>query len=501
LSGTVTASNNANFVTDPDNGLYSNNIDTIGPSPEGVYTTDQINDPTQYQFVEFVSNGGFIAEFQVEQYWGATLGSDGTLNVQGTDGADKISVDVDQDNSMVLATVNGTIYAFPFNAVKQIVVNTEGGDDNVQLTYNVDDTTADPPTTITGGDGNDTLDASLGGNSSAPAADQPSVFITAGSGNDSFNASGNGAVTMAAGNGTDQLGIFGNLAFTMTGGAGDDTFQINSPAATGTITAGTGSSTAQFVYQSQNPVTIGVSAPADPVNLVNIQNIDFTNNFQAPSMLVDASNSTNNFSLGIDGSCDVVPTINGGSGVDTITIDDQGDATVNAGAGNANVNLNGNEGTVSVSATTGSPQISLQDDLGANISFGSGGGSVSGSADSASVTATTGAITVNLTAINASIVGSSADDNIAATSNNLYINAEGGDDTIRMNGPVLQPIADGDPGPFVGGTILGGDGNDTIYAADNEPETIDGGAGDDTAYVDQNLDTVTNVENINYGNP
>ncbi len=78
------------------------------------------------------------------------------------------------------------------------------------------------------------------------------------------------------------------------------------------------------------------------------------------------------------------------------------------------------------------------------------------------------------------IIGGSGEDSLTGDSNDNIIWGGAGDDTITGN--------DGND------TLYGGDDNDTLYAQDDTSDTIDGGNGDDMASVDEETDSVTNVE-------
>jgi hypothetical protein len=146
----------------------------------------------------------------------STLGADGTLTVEGTDGPDSISFWAAGGYLGVIGvpthTPAGSSAWVPVKQVQRIVVNALGGDDRVTL----DQTRygSDPirlPATIFGGAGNDYL-----------VGDQGNDLIDGGAGNDTLV--GRGAQdTLVGGDGNDCL-FAGSGSGTLDGGAGVNFF-------------------------------------------------------------------------------------------------------------------------------------------------------------------------------------------------------------------------------------------------------------------------------------
>jgi hypothetical protein len=146
----------------------------------------------------------------------STLGADGTLTVEGTDGPDNIAFWAARGYLGVVGvtthTPTGPAAWVPVAQVQRIVVNGDGGDDRVTL----DQTRygSDPirlPATITGGSGNDYL-----------VGDQGNDLIVGGDGNDTLV--GRGAHdTLVGGAGNDLL-FAGGGSGVLDGGAGVNFF-------------------------------------------------------------------------------------------------------------------------------------------------------------------------------------------------------------------------------------------------------------------------------------
>ncbi len=97
------------------------------------------------------------------------------------------------------------------------------------------------------------------------------------------------------------------------------------------------------------------------------------------------------------------------------------------------------------------------------------------------------------------ITGSDAADTLDGGAGNDQISGGFGDDTIT-GGPGRDDLGgDRTAACFYGpiyGTCTIGSGNDTIYAQDGEPDTVDCGPGTDVAFVDA-VDTTTGCETLN----
>ncbi len=134
----------------------------------------------------------FIEQLEARQLLAVTF-ADGVLTVNGGNNADNIRVNA-AGNSVVVHLNRGS-KTFTRSAVKQLIINGNGGNDKINVTGAFDNSTID------GGAGNDTIKGGGGGD-----------LITGGAGNDVINGRG----------GDDQIyGDAGNDK--LSGGAGNDT--------------------------------------------------------------------------------------------------------------------------------------------------------------------------------------------------------------------------------------------------------------------------------------
>jgi Ca2+-binding RTX toxin-like protein len=161
----------------------------------------------------------------------ATL-QNGVLTVGGTNAGDKIALRLQAGNVQVDFGDDGTSdFSFSAANVDAIDVNAGNGNDTVR----VDETTGTftIPTTIDGGNGNDTLTGGSGDDT-----------LIGGNGDDILNG-GSGTDTLQGGNGNDTInGNRGNDA--EFGGNGDDTFLWNPGEGSDTIEGQNGNDTLLF---------------------------------------------------------------------------------------------------------------------------------------------------------------------------------------------------------------------------------------------------------------
>jgi Ca2+-binding RTX toxin-like protein len=217
-------------------GLTGSTGDSISPNLRfGIFTGDPSLAGTSYTGANNFSalpnindpNGNvhyrpsaFIANASALNLGFAGISAIGLLIVNGTGGADKISLSA--HGGSITATRNGITYAFDQSIVHRINLNGLGGDDSIAVKSGI------MGTHIDGGGSNDTLDGGTGNDS-----------ITGGGGNDVIRGNagddslvGNsGDDTILGGAGHDHLiGMDGNDAFddkdsaidTVDGGSGID---------------------------------------------------------------------------------------------------------------------------------------------------------------------------------------------------------------------------------------------------------------------------------------
>jgi uncharacterized delta-60 repeat protein len=148
---------------------------------------------------------------------GTSLGSDGTLTINGTTAADTITVD-DGTNALqtgdyysapgapqITVDVNGVVGLFDPKKVQSIHIEGAAGDDQINLSYS-----ENLPATVNGGKGNDSISSSI----SAPSA------LSGGDGSDTIS-SGSGIDAVFGNDGNDYLDA-GAGDDCLDGGAGND---------------------------------------------------------------------------------------------------------------------------------------------------------------------------------------------------------------------------------------------------------------------------------------
>jgi GH35 family endo-1,4-beta-xylanase/Ca2+-binding RTX toxin-like protein len=168
---------------------------------------------------ELTEDGELVVTLQVDD---SMVLDDGVLTITCTDQHDSVTARRAGDQFKVEAVLDGTAsdQFFDFDAVESVVVNCLGGDDNIRMVSSVTQ-----PTTLLGGDGNDTLSGAKG--------------------DDSIDG-GLGADSLIGGSGNDQL-VGGAGDDTLRGGDGDDTIiamqgdnQVNADKGDDTVTTGDG---------------------------------------------------------------------------------------------------------------------------------------------------------------------------------------------------------------------------------------------------------------------
>jgi hypothetical protein len=148
----------------------------------------------------------------------ASLGTNGTLTIEGTDGPDTIALWQTQGrlvvNGVSIQTPTGLARFVSTTQVQAIVINTHGGNDTVEL--NTDRYGFEPirqPATINGGNGNDYIASGWG-----------PTLIHAGDGNNTL-VGGAGSDTLQGGAGNDVL-YGGSGGGVLSGGGGVNFFDL-----------------------------------------------------------------------------------------------------------------------------------------------------------------------------------------------------------------------------------------------------------------------------------
>src|SRR5438105_2124840 len=152
----------------------------------------------------------FVQTLESRRLFAITL-SGGTLTITGGAGVDVVQVDT--GGSFVIATLGKTTKKFAIGSVSRISVNTLAGNDFVSLGR------VTVPSTVLGGDGNDTLSGGEGADSID--GQNGNDYIDGRGGNDTLKGSANND-TINGGAGNDQLyGLADND--TLNGGTGNNT--------------------------------------------------------------------------------------------------------------------------------------------------------------------------------------------------------------------------------------------------------------------------------------
>ena len=293
---------------------------------------------------------------------------------------------------------------------------------------------------LLGGDGNDTLIASLGDD-----------FLTGGSGNDSMVGSlgddtmfgGSGIDTMEGGEGDDQLdGQQGDDR--ADGGSGNDTFIWDgSTDNTDTIVSTTGFNTVDV--RGGNAVDNFVISQQDDLMVIGEGSESITLNPTISNVIINGGGADDNITItSLDDVIPTVLTVNGDNGDDTIS-------ALNAELGNVRMMLNGGAGDDVITGSLGAD----------TINGGDGADNLSGSAGNDTITGGAGMDTIS---------------------------GGGGDDSLR--GSLDSDTLDGDNGNDI---LFGDEGNDRLEGS-NDDDTIFGGLGNDKLIGNSGNDSMVGEE-------
>jgi Ca2+-binding RTX toxin-like protein len=389
-----------------------------------------------------------------------------TLQVSGTDGADQVALRLRATDPTVLevdAGNDGTAdFLFPRSAVTSIVVDLAGGSDLARIDQSGGVFTDTTPTTLNGGDGNDTL---VGGSGSEK--------LIGGGGADFVDGNfGADIVSLGLGNDTFQWDP-GDGSDVVNGGAGIDQVLFNGANANETIDLSATGGRLRFARDiasinldigTVEQINLAVRGGADKVTVHDLTGTGVT------GVNVDLANSDP--SVG-DGAVDQVIT-EGTPAVDTVAV------TGAYGVGSVSglpvpVTVSHAEPTIdilSINTLSDNDHVTADPAVGgairAQIDTGDG-------VDSVVTNGSAGSDAYNVLpdgAFVAVINGNNQAYEMAAES--LTINALAGDDTVNASNGLATHTAL---------ALFGGDGNDTLRGGDGN-DVIDGGAGAD--FVDGN---------------
>ena len=311
--------------------------------------------------------------------------------------------------------------------------------------------------TLSGGNGNDTL---LGGSQNDS--------LTGGDGNDTLGGS-DGNDSLTAGNGDDSLSG-GNGTDTLTGGNGNDT--LNGGSGNDTLAGSAGSDTYVFAGSVLGTDTVNEAANADSDTL------DFSafTPGGTPGVTINLASTatqtvnTGDLSLRLQTNTSVENVI-GSADADTVT-------------GNTRNNIfTGGGGNDTLIGATGNDTYKFDTDsaLGTDtITEASGGGTM----DALDFTGSSNAVTVDLGNTLSQTVNANL--NLILTAAQIE-NVTGGSGDDALTGNSLNNVLNSGDGSD---TLNGGDGNDTLNG-DNGNDALDGGNGNDALYGGAGNDTLT----------
>ena len=318
--------------------------------------------------------------------------------------------------------------------------------------------------------------------------------IRAGAGDDMIDG-GEGDDTIIGGEGEDQI-TGGAGKDTIDGGPNDDMIDagadddtiIGGPGDDG-IDGGEGTDVAQYVKTAGELVGVNVNLQTGTANdgtygrdaLTNVENVTCL----STAMVVDPDDDTMMIASPQTTAVTLV-----GDGEDNVLIGCAGDDTLSGGGGNDTLRgnagedtLNGGEGsdTASYAGADGPVTVNLGAEVNADGMISTGGDLIATYADPDDDT-------VKISTVE-NVEGSSGEDDI---------DGNGGDNTLmggpgvdNVNGGAGNDVLNGGPDGMTASadTLVGGDGNDTLYGDLEAVEILSGGDGDDTyKNVDANDD-------------
>ncbi len=405
-------------------------------------------------------------------------GGSGVDTISGGDGDDTLRGNNGNDT---LSGGNGT------DTVVQ-TVNANQALTNTSLTGTGTDTLSSIEIAIlTGGAGNNTLNASTYAGIAMLYGLDGNDTLTGGSGNDTLDG-GNGNDTLNGNAGNDTL-TGGAGTDSLTGGTGNDTYLFDSDTALGTDTiteaAAGGIDTLDFTGSS-NDVNVNLNTSGTQVVNANLTlNIAAASVGQIENLTGGAGNDTLtgnalNNTLSGGGGNDVLTgnagndTLNGGDGNDTINTNGGADG-VDGGTGDDIINFSGNGDGTSATGGTGSNifrflagvvgHYLLTSQGTDTLDFSNYGTSIALDLNSSADQNVGGGLFLQLTNFFTNVIGTAFDDMISG--NNLDNDLQGGagNDTLVQTVDADQVLTD---------TTLSGQGNDTHSGF--EQAVITGGA-------------------------
>ena len=378
------------------------------------------------------------------------------LLVVGTEGNDKIALRLDPERSDVLQVdIGGDGSAdFQFHhleSVAAIAVDARGGDDLVRVDESNGAFTNTIPTTIAGGDGNDTL---FGGSGAE--------LLLGGPGNDSIDGNGgNDAADLGPGDDTFVWDP-GDGSDTIEGQDGNDTMVFNGAAAAEQVDLSANGNRLRF-FRSPANITMDTHG---------VENVDFNALGGADAVTVNALSGTDvqNVNVDLAGS---LGSVTGDGAVDRVAVNgSKGDDTITAAGDASGLVVTGLRTRVAVQHQEPTDQLAVD--------------ALSGD-DSISATG------LAAQAITTSLDGDAGDDRIAGGPGNELLLGGDGDDSIDGNGGNDAADLGAGNDTFVWDP---GDGSDTIEGQDGiDTMVFNGAAASETVTLSANGDRLTFFRN------
>ena len=256
---------------------------------------------------------------------------DGVLTIKGTKASDKITLRLQADDPNVLQVDVGddgsADFSFARSSITKIVIRARAGNDLVRIDESKGAFTDSIPTTIDGGDGNDTI-----------AGGKGVETLSGGRGNDTID--GNGGNDLALLGAGDDTFIWdpGDGSDTVEGQAGADTMRFNGASGTDQVELSANGHRLKF-FRVQGNITMDTAG---------IERVDFNALGGTDLVTVDDLAGTDVSSVNVD----LAGALGGG------TADGAADhVVVNATNGNDAIDVSGDSATVKVSGLAATTRI------------------------------------------------------------------------------------------------------------------------------------------------
>jgi Ca2+-binding RTX toxin-like protein len=377
------------------------------------------------------------------------------LEIVGTEANDKIALRLEAGRSDVLEVDVGddgsADFRFHLEPIAAITVDARGGDDLVRIDEANGAFTNTIPTTIAGGDGNDTL---LGGSGRE--------LLLGGPGNDTID--GNGGNDVAFLDAGDDRFVWdpGDGSDTIEGGDGNDTMVFNGAAASEQVDVSANGDRLTF---ARNPGNITMDTHG-------VENVDFNALGGSDSIAVHDLTGTGVSAVNVD----LAGTLGGTAGdgeADRVAVDaTNGDDIVNVTGDASGVAVTGQAARVAITHAEPTDELDVNG-LGGDDSISATG-----------LAAGTTLLTLDGGAGNDRISGGPGTEKLLGGDGNDSIDGNGGNDRADLGAGDDTFVWDPGDGSDA---IEGGDGNDTMV--------FNGAAGDEQVTVAPNGDRLTFFRN------